>query len=162
MDLGTLVIGMFCVAICALPFVLTSSSKKRKEKEIFQQLERLASKHNCHISQYEHCGNYAIGLDETKKHVFFLQRIKEQKHAQWVDLKAVKSCSLVTTYVSGVADKRMVNTLELQFTPKSTGNLVCMEFYNHDLNYQFNGELQSIQHWNQKINQLILLLKPAA
>ena len=63
MDLGTAIVGSTCVTICALPFVLTGINRKKNEMQLVATLKNTAKKNASEISQYEICGNYAIGID---------------------------------------------------------------------------------------------------
>lgn len=156
MDLGTTIIGTVCVAICAMPFVLTNRSKRIKEKEFINSLKNLAKQHDSEITQYETCGNYAIGIDETKKTVSFILKTFEVFKIQFIDLSLIKNCKIDTIYSSASKNNQVIDQLILNLSAvdKNTPD-VLLEFYNSEISYQSYTELESIEKWNKLINDLL-------
>ena len=157
MDFGTVLVGSVCIALCAMPFVLTTRGRKKREKALVMSLKNLAKNENSEITQYETCGNYAIGIDEVKKIVFFQLQSKEITKYEIINLATIKKCRIanISNTVSG-GDK-IIEKLNLHLTPivKSKEDII-LEFYNADLSFQLSGELQSIQEWNTLINKLLV------
>lgn len=150
MDLGTAIIGTICVVACAMPFVLTNRSRKKREKQLLESIKALAKQQNNELTQHEVCGNYAIGIDETKNFLFFHLDNKEEAKQQVVDLTAIDNCSIKKTNSSNKTIERL--DLELTRTDKIKPKIV-LEYYNVDLNYQPSGELESIEKWNELIKK---------
>ncbi|RUA14733.1 MAG: hypothetical protein DSY83_08885, partial [Flavobacteriia bacterium] len=115
-DFGTLLIGSITVAICAIPFVLTIGSRKKREKQMMKSLQTMAAQHNCQIGQREFCGNYVLGMDKTDRFVFFHQAIKEQTKERTVDLMEVAACKPMNIGRK-IAGERVVERLGLEFVP---------------------------------------------
>lgn len=157
MDLGTTIIGIICVAICAMPFILTNRSRKKKVKQQLLSLKDLAKQQNCDITQHEICGNYAIGIDQSKNFVFFqLKSSREEIKQQFVDLSAVKDCNIVNINRSTTNNSKIIERLELHLTPKDKNKPgIVLEFYNNELSYQFSGEMQSIEKWGKLVNDCL-------
>lgn len=153
MDLGTALIGLLGILACALPFVLSSRSRKKNEKILLLSLNSLAEKQNCKISQYEICGNYAIGIDETKNFGFFQLKNDEEIKPKFIDLSTIKKCNVANIGRSSSNTNSVIDHLNLEFIPidKNKSNTI-FEFYNSNLSIQISGELQSINKWNTLIN----------
>ena len=71
MDLTVAAIGSLCVALCAMPFVISTKNRKKSEKQFLLYLKDLANQHECVIKQHEILGHYAIAIDDSKNYVFF-------------------------------------------------------------------------------------------
>ncbi|WP_111709411.1 hypothetical protein [Lutibacter citreus] len=153
MDLGTALIGIISTTVCAIPFVITTRSRKKNEKALISSLKELAKKQDSEITQYETCGNYAIGIDETKNFVFFQLKNKNVIKEQFIDLATIKKCKLANYSSSNSYNDKEIEQLNLDFIPinKNQSNIL-FEFYNSEESFQLSGELQSIQKWNKLIN----------
>ena len=151
MELGTTLIGIICVAICAMPFVLTNRSKKAIVKRQLIVLKDLATQHNNTITQNEINSFYAIGIDETKKSVSFILKGDTEVEQQFVDLSTIKSCEIVSVNKSKHMDRLYLKLMPIDKTKSD----VILEFFNADVSYQLGEELQSIEKWNKILNNLL-------
>ncbi|MFC0605165.1 hypothetical protein [Winogradskyella pulchriflava] len=155
MDLGTILTGMVCVVICASPFVLIGIGRKKKEKQFLTVLKNIAKKHESEITQYEICGSYAIGVDETKKTLIFVEKTEDAYKEQFVDLNSVIDCKTANVYRS-IKGNKIIQRLALQLSfADRLKHEVVLEFYNADVNYQLNGEFETIERWNKTINNVL-------
>lgn len=156
MDLVNVIIGAIFVAICIVPFILVSLSRKNREKQILQSLSNIASKHNCKINQSEICGDFIIGIDETKKIVFFLKKMKDTVIEQFIDLADIQNCKInntTRTVITNDNNYNLIEKLELSFIPISKNKTgIILEFFNTDFASQLCGELQTVEKWNKLIN----------
>ncbi|UMB60656.1 hypothetical protein MHL31_00240 [Lutibacter sp. A80] len=157
MDFGTVLIGSVCIALCAMPFVLTTRGRKKREKELIMSLKNLAKNENSEITQFETCGNYAIGVDEINKIVFFQLKGKETSKYEIVKLASIKKCRIANISSTVKGGDKIIEKLNLHLTPitKSKEDTI-LEFYNADLSFQLSGELQSINKWNSLINKILV------
>ena len=151
MELGTTLIGIICVAICAMPFVLTNRSKKAIVKRQLIVLKDLATQHNNTITQNEINSFYAIGIDKTKKSVSFILKGETEVEQQFVDLSTIKSCEIVSVNKSKHMDRLYLKLMPIDKTKSD----VILEFFNADVSYQLGEELQSIEKWNKILNNLL-------
>ncbi|MCB0451060.1 MAG: hypothetical protein KDC97_13165 [Confluentibacter sp.] len=150
MDLGTAIIGIICVAVCAMPFVLTNRSRKKRERQLLESIKELAKQQNCKMTQHETCGNYIIGIDETKNFLFFQSNTQEETKQQIVDLSIIANCNISRKNLKN----QTVERLDLELTPTDKNKpKIVLEFYNVDLSYQSSGELESIEKWNKLIKK---------
>lgn len=160
MDLGSLIIGAMILLLCILPFILLQIRNKKRENKKLLDLSNSAKEHNCKITQHEFCGHYLIGIDEVNNFVFFHKIIKDQPIKQFVNLSTIEKSEIVTstrTYTEKDGTAHVIEKLELAFVPnKKDTEVPPMEFYNEDVSFQLNGELQSIERWSLLINKHLL------
>ncbi len=156
MDSKTIIIGLIIILACVIPFIIAQTLKRKKTKQAIQQLNQLALQHGCRITEYEMCGNYLIGVDETELFLFFIKHYEGQYYNQFVDLKKVQTCKIKDT--SRIANNTtLIEKLELVLIPKDkTEQEIRLEFYDNDIAMQLYGELQSIEKWNTVVNRLLL------
>jgi hypothetical protein len=156
MDLGTTIIGIVCVTLCALPFILTNRSKNKKVKELVKSLKDLAKQNGSEITHYETCGNYAIGIDESKNSISFIVKTDETFKTQFVNLLLIKSCKINNISRSTSNKDQIIDQLNLILSAvdKNTPDVI-LEFYNSEISYQPYSELESIEKWNNLINNLL-------
>lgn len=155
MDLGTAITGSICVLICTLPFVLIGISRRKKEKESLTALNNLAKHNNSTITDSEICGNYVIGIDKTKRTLFFITKEDDSFREQLVELSNIKDCK-VTNIRRSTKNGKIIQRLYLQLSyTEQIKHEVILEFYNADINYQLSGEMESIEKWNNLIHNLL-------
>lgn len=159
MDLGTAIVGAICAALCILPFVLMNRNRKKNERQILLSLKNNASQHDSQISQYELHGHFAIGVDQTKKYVYFYHQDKGVTNEQFIDLAEIESCKPVNTHrvVSHRdGDQKIIERLDLCLTPRDRSKQPFnLEFFNAQHSPQLNGELQIVENWSNVIGALI-------
>ena len=156
MDLATAFIGIGSITLCALPFVITSKNKKKKEKQLLNSLKDFSKKHDSELTQHETGENYAIGLDTTKNMVYFLQKGEEKENLQFVDLATIKSCEINNISKSLAKNEKTLDRLNLKLNAidKNKPSIV-LEFYNSDISFLPINEFDSIEKWNRIINNLL-------
>lgn len=155
MDIGSAIIGVIFVLICAVPFVIMNRSKKKKEKLILQSLSEIANRVHCQIGPHEVSGNMAIGMDTSKNFVFFYKQTQEKVTEKIVDLAKIKSCkvnNMSRTIRNQQSSQRVIDSIDLSFVPSAKNEPeVKIEFFNAEEHAQLNGELQSAEKWMQII-----------
>jgi len=153
MDLGTSIIGIICIAACAIPFVLTSRGKKKREKKILISLKELAKEHQSEITTHEVFQHFAIGLDNSKKTVSFLLKRKEEIASLFIDLSTIKSCEINKITSNNGNSVDLLNLRLTSFDKKKKE--ILLEFYNADVSIQPNNEFEAVEKWNDLINNII-------
>jgi len=159
MDLGTIIIGAIILAICILPFVIMHYNKTKKRNKTLQSLDQMAKQHNGTISAYEFCSDFVIGIDETNGYVFFLKQKNEGTVTQVVDLIEIQACradkgsrSIKSKEDYQVLTKRV----ELCFIPLEKGKPETrFELYDDEVSIMLSGELQLVDAWSKRINDLL-------
>jgi hypothetical protein len=155
MDLGTLIIGIICVVLCALPFILTNGNKKKKEKQLLLLLNNLTTKYKSTNTIHETFGYFAIGLDSNKKSVSYVLEQKEVVRQEFIALADILSCEVLNTS-RNTKNGKIIDHLHLKlFTKDKKKPAILLEFYNSHINYQLNDELDAVEKWNTLINDLL-------
>lgn len=155
MDSGTAIVGAISAVICASPFVLTGINRRKKEKNLLAVLKDFAIKNDSEITQYEICGNYAIGLNDTEKTLSFVSKIEDDYKTQFIDLSAVIDCKSANIYRSSKGGK-VIQRLCLQLSyAEPLKQEDVLEFYNADVCYQLSGEIESMEKWHKTISNLL-------
>ncbi|MCK3683445.1 hypothetical protein [Maribellus sp. YY47] len=159
MDSGTVIVGLVLVAICVLPIVILNGRRAKKGRGMLQLITKVANEHNCNISEHEFCSEYCIGMDKTNGFVFFAKEKDGTSEVRHIDLAPVKTCKInntgrIVTYKN--QNNKIIERLSLDFYPKEKDKgVVTWEFYNVEENLQLNGELQSVEKWQQTINNYL-------
>ena len=156
MDWGTAIIGLISILICIFPIVIMHYNRVKKENKMLQTLNENAQHHNCIISQSECCGNFVLGLDESRNFVFFFQQKKEDAVSEFVDLSEIQTCQVVKKTRNIKDDDEniaIIERVELSFIPENKSNgETRFEIFDAEINIQLNGELQLVDKWLKKIN----------
>lgn len=156
MDLETAITGAIFIAIFSLPFIFMLNGRKKKEKLILQSISAIANNHNCKLSQHDLCEEFAIGLDETANHLFFLKKANDKEVSQYVNLAEIKSCKVIKTEhnIGNKLDNyKSIDNLDLHFSFLDKNNPdIILTFYNAEENLELNGEVQTIEKWAKIVN----------
>lgn len=157
MDLTSLIMGLFLLALFVLPFVLIGRSNMKKKNVFLSNLNQLAQQQNCKIARYDNCSNFIIGTDEKVSSIFFFKKSEEKEIAQSVKLTEVQKCTVLNT-VKSLSGKEKGNSgsgkLVLSLLPvKKDNSEILLEFYNENDHTQLSDELSMINKWNEIISQ---------
>ena len=159
MDTGTIIMGTILIAIVVVPMSLLGRNGRKTKHKLLNLLESFANKENCKISEQEVCDDFAIGIDNENKVVFFTRLSGENYETERVNLSDIKTCkSNVTSRAvsfNGRKDK-VVERLGLSFIPKNSNSQpVELEFFNAEKNTQLNGEFQALEKWQKIVSDQI-------
>jgi len=158
MNLGIPIILAIIIAICIVPFILMSRNSKKRERKTLQSIINIANQQDCTITKHEICGDFIIGIDETKNFVFFFKQLNIVVE-QFINLADIQNCKVKNT-TSTVTNKHgnynVIDKLELSFIPfDKKKKEITMEFFNADNSIQLVGELQSVEKWSNLINDCL-------
>lgn len=158
MDLSTTIIGLVIVLMCAVPFVVMYFNNKKKQHQMLQNLHTLATHNKCSVTFYEFCGDLVLGIDDSKKHVFFHKQSKDFSSTSFVDLSQTKECQIFKKHHSDGL-KSSANPIQSVFLIFKRNNDVqhesSFELFNRQLDLQLSGELQFAEKWSKRINNLL-------
>lgn len=152
---------------CIILFVIITRSKRKKEKQFFQPLNRLAEMDNCKISQYDIWNTSIIGIDNLSNHVFFIKNIFNNETSLSIKLSEILKCRLhevgqtvnIASRTVGIKGNvvKVIDKIELVFInrDKNKPDLVA-EFYNKETgNPDLSGEFQMAEKWCKHVNDKI-------
>lgn len=80
MELGTALVGLISIALCAIPFVLIHRNRGKNDKIQLKELTDFAMVNGCKLDQYQLGNTYAIGLNEDGQYLFFIQENSMKKY----------------------------------------------------------------------------------
>lgn len=72
MNTESLVMLLSMIMLCAIPIIIINHKKRSREKQFLKLLFDQAGQHNCVITEYDHWGNKAIGIDKQRLQLFFI------------------------------------------------------------------------------------------
>lgn len=156
MDLATIIMGIVFISAGVIPIALSVASRNKAKKQLTASLNGYAEQNNCTIEQHEVCGNYIIGIDKNKGHLFFELRKENKIIQQCLNLATIRECKALKQCRSIKDYGHVIDRLALSFMPKNI-NDKCpeLEFYDSEVNSQLVGELQSLESWHTIINKTI-------
>lgn len=156
MELGTTIMGLAAIALFVLPVVAMNKSRKNKEKELLEGLKTLATSNNSDIHSFDFGMEFAIGLSQSKRQVFFHKRGKAKIVEQCISLEKVQKCFSDFTKrrirtKNGV--ESVIEKIELVMISNEKDNeIIRLGFFNSEEYSQMNGEIELVEKWQAVIN----------
>ncbi|WP_114783536.1 hypothetical protein [Botryobacter ruber] len=153
MDLETIITGLVFLALCILPVIYVQRKQKAKKKKLIKEFTSLAQHRQITISQHDFWQpDYAIGIDTVNKKLLYTRKKEGNEQLIVVDLQDLKQCRVNNLY-RDANGSRTIDLIELSLvfanakTPEKK-----LEFYNREVNLNFNDELLLAQTWENIIN----------
>ncbi len=158
MDSGSIIAGAILLLICLFPFIITYYIRTKKSSHLLKILNEHAKNQNCKLSQHEFCGDFILGVDESRKWIFFLKQKKENIIFQNVNLEEIQACRTEKKLKNGKnvnGQFSIIDRVELHFIPSNKSKReTIFELYEEETNTQLSGELQFVDKWSKRINDL--------
>ena len=113
------------------------------------------------LSEYEICGNFAIGIDENSRYVFFSKTLQDEMTAQSTTLNEISLCKLNSASRVLEEGEKVIDRIELvmqQRIPGQTPVSLCLYNSEYD-SLTLKGELQVAMKWDQTIGNILKQLK---
>lgn len=153
MDLSASIIGIICIAICSVPFILIAINQRKKKKKLTNDFYELVQLHGCKIDDFEIGNNYIIGIDQQNRKLFFQSNLESNVHHHIIDLDIIKNAE---KNIRKTNQGEQIMQLNLILNPKSTNKApMNLVFFNFKHNHSLSGELQSLNNWIDKVNALL-------
>ncbi|UCS91752.1 hypothetical protein KZP23_13480 [Echinicola marina] len=157
MDLSSTVMGLVGLVLCILPFVLLQRSRKKKENELKEGLEAIATQARSEVGAKDLGFEFAVGLSPNKDHLFYYKKTNEKVQEESIPIATVENCTMhtVNRFMNTKKGKEsIIDKLELVFILKN-GVKSQLEFFNGEEKSQLNGELSLVKKWESMVHQLI-------
>ncbi|MDE1207406.1 hypothetical protein [Tenacibaculum larymnensis] len=148
MDLGTTIVGAVLLVICMAAFILVRKRQLTKKNEKLQILNNLSQEYNCFIQEYEFCNDFILGIDKSKKFLFFYKQAQENTYSKVIDLQTIEECKVIKKTRS-INDKTIV-LIELKFISKNEN--IFITIYNEETDLLISNELLVANKWSLLIN----------
>ncbi|MBP6755136.1 MAG: hypothetical protein KA210_03230 [Bacteroidia bacterium] len=149
MDATSLTIGMILLIICVLPFILFSVNNTKKRKKRIENLIRKAKENNAIIQEKDDWNQSVIGIDKTKKMLFFSNNSDEFDKFNSINISELYSCTIEKTENKQKSIEKL--ELELKFISKPT---MLLEFFNKNETRLLVNEIEIIQKWQMLLNKI--------
>lgn len=154
--------GVILLAVCTLPFVVTTLGRKKKEKLLFKQLTELAERNGSKVSTFDIWSKTAIGMSEKEDKVFFIKQMESKRKEISISLNKIKLCQIISEnrlINNQSGNYKVIDKLILYFSHvTSKESDVALEIYNADGNVQLGDELKMIEKWESIINERVKTL----
>jgi hypothetical protein len=152
MDLQTAILAVVTIAVSLSPFFISSLLSKRKANALLSKLQEAARSVGSSVQEHEACGNFIIGIDQSKKMLFFMRKGGELPQVQTINLDKVLQCKKVheaRTVKDGVSQYTVVDRVGLHFVFRDPSVLdVYLEFFKVEADIKPSGELQCMEKWH--------------
>jgi hypothetical protein len=159
MDLQTAILAVVTIALSLSPFFLSWVFSQRKAKAVLAKLQEVARSVGSTIQEHETCGNFTIGVDASKKMLFFMKKGDELSSSKTINLTKVLQCKKIhegRTVKDGGSQYTVVDRLGLHFIFRDPTVLdIQIEFFNMKTDIKPSGELQCMDKWHNTILGLI-------
>ncbi|MGR7813871.1 hypothetical protein [Lacinutrix undariae] len=155
MNTGVTITTITLTLLIILPLAYMQMQKKKSNNKILNALKELAQQQNSNITTHEVSGDFAIGIDQNSKRLFFYREKEHENVAQNIDLNTIKNCTILNLKNTN-RGSHAIERVGLTFTSNSPKeNDSTIELYNHNESYQLNGELDFVNKWSKIIQNIL-------
>ena len=159
LDTGTTIVGLIIIAICVASFMWMSRSGKSKHVTLLKMLDSFAQQNNYTLALSDACATVSIGLDASRRKLFYLKKRGQQHDMQLFDLLEYEKSYVVSdTRTAGEkGELKAVDRLVLVLSAgKRKESDAMLEFYNVEYDsLRLMGESQLIERWSVIVNEAI-------
>jgi len=163
MNINHLLITLFILSACILPFVYANSKKKKKKKIMLQSLQDFAAKSHCKIDECDIWYENIIGIDKDAHKLFFKSGNESNLIEKEINLSEIKKCRVINTgraVSTPTGTQTVIEKLELAFSQNNQNDEIILGFYDSELYHlTLTDELQIIEKWAEIANQNIAVAK---
>jgi hypothetical protein len=157
MDTGTMVVGLFMLALCVLPFALIHFNRKKIRGQMLFSISKMVAHEEGKLTDFEFTTSAIIGLDGNQNKVFLYRKHKDRETRELIKLSDFQRCELEKIFSLGQKasqDASEIERVNLKFIPKTKGiEAFLMEFYNASESFNLKDELEFAKNWEIKINK---------
>jgi|SRR5690625_46031 len=155
MDTGNILIMAILLFVVAIPFIIFNISRKKKKKEMLNQLAELAKSKNTEIGEYEISGSMAIGFDTSSAYLFFYKSVENANQNETINLKEISSTKIsINRRKTADGSQSVIDGVELILNSKNSTSSI-LEFFNAEKEGLLTGQLELIEKWDKLIKSKI-------
>ena len=148
MDISLVILSLILVGSVFIPFFFFNSAGK-SENKIKKKIKQSIANFALNISQSENWGNKYIGIDTDRKIVLYLNFSESDNEEQQISLNHVKVCQILEkrkVIKTKASKETLLEKLDLEVSLQN-GEILLLNFYDSNLNYSEDFELQRIEKW---------------
>ncbi len=157
METGMLMIAAVFFAVILIPILLLIQNTKKQSKRLFNELKATVANNNGLLTQHTEQNNFALGIDNVHKTIYFLKMTETGKTSEVIDLSLVKTCAMNTTTRRIKKEKgfeELIEKIELLFIFKNNNHTKHIELYN-EAESLLNNELTIGKQWRKIVEDII-------
>ncbi len=159
LDTGTTIVGIIIIAVCVGSFMLISRGGKSKHLALLKMLESFAQQNGSSLAQSNTCPTLAIGLDASRRKLFYLKKRGQQHDMKLFDLSEYEK-SYVMSNTRTAGEKGALKAVDRLVLVLSAGKRkqadAMLEFYNVEYDsLRLMGESQLVERWAAIVNEAI-------
>lgn len=153
MELGMTLISATLILLIIVPLTVMQLKKRNKEQVLLKSLKTLSNQQNCKLTTHDVTSDFAIGLDQASKNLFYYKNTVLENISKHINLSQFIDCDVLETRQNNTKNKQgEIAHLNLVLIPKDKNNeSETIKFYNSDENYQLNGEVDLVKKWRNLI-----------
>ena len=154
MNLGMILISATLILLIVVPITLMQLKKRKKEQMLLKGLKSLSKQQKCTLTTYDVTSDFAIGLDQATKTLFYYKNTVLENVSKHLNLSHFLDCEVLEARQNSSKNKKgEIENLNLVLYPidKSTAS-ETLKIYNSKENYQLNGEVDLIKKWKDLIS----------
>lgn len=154
MELGMTIISGTLILLIIVPITLMQLKKRKNEQVLLKSLKTLSNQQNCKLTNYDVTNDFAIGLDQASKNLFYYKNTVLENISKHVNLSQFINCEIYEIKRNNTKDKQgEITTLNLVLYPMDESKTPeTLKIYNAEENYQLNGEVGLIKKWKDLIS----------
>ncbi|TYB77472.1 hypothetical protein ES677_00280 [Bizionia gelidisalsuginis] len=154
MELGMTIISATLLLLIIVPLTLMQLKKRNKEQLLLKSLKTLSNQQNCKLTKYDVTSDFAIGLDQATKTLFYYKNTVLENISKHVNLSQFLDCEVLEVRQNNTRNKQGdIENLNLVLHPiDKNGTVETLKIYNSKENYQLNGEVDLTKKWKDLIS----------
>ena len=148
-NITTALVGLGILVLCLIPILWLHYSSNKANKNLQTQFKEAATQAGLNISIADTWNKmYSIGIDEAAKKLFYTKLNGNGLEATQIDLRNLKSCSIVKDMDGTNLDKIHL-AIQLRNEP-----YLKLEFFNSDILPSVSEEYMLAEKWTEKIGSI--------
>lgn len=154
MELGMTIISGTLILLIIVPITLMQLKKRNNEQVLLKSLKALSNQQNCKLTKYDVTNDFAIGLDQATKTLFYYKNTVLENISKHVNLSHFINCEIFEIRQNNTKNQQgEITTLTLVLYPVDKSKTTeTLNIYNAEENYQLNGEVELIKKWKDLIS----------
>lgn len=159
MESRMIIISIVLIALCILPILYIIYNTQQKDSQLKKGLKSGVEKQNGNLTDFVIHNNFAIGIDEHAKQVYFYKNSGSNEEFKTINVYNNLICSINTSIESVRSHNKKeehVLSVSLCFSNAKSSNIESFELFNCDESFQLTGEIDVARVWKKKIDDLII------
>lgn len=157
MKIDILFVHFALVAAVVVPYLIFILAAVREQKELRRKFNEEASRFRMSFDQVDKWNWNIIGLDKGQQKVLFFQQRGESFISQLINLKTIRSSSLLhQVRRMKINDKNedILQRIDLEITFHN-GEKQLISLYDSNVTYTQDYEMKNAERWNRILNDAV-------